>query len=53
MSRHFILFKNLNNPLKIMILQDASSDIKFEYPDMSQFVNDMQVMCNMIADGPL
>ncbi|KAH8421104.1 hypothetical protein KR009_011590 [Drosophila setifemur] len=32
---------------------EESSEFKFEYPDMNQFVNDMQVMCNMIADGPL
>lgn len=37
----------------MIIFQDESSEIKYEYPDMSQFVNDMQVMCNMIADGPL
>ncbi|XP_037726407.1 AMP deaminase 2 isoform X3 [Drosophila subpulchrella] len=45
--------KPLNGVFHIYENDDASSDIKFEYPDMSQFVNDMQVMCNMIADGPL
>lgn len=33
--------------------QECTSELDFSYPDMNQFVNDMQVMCNMIADGPL
>ncbi|XP_017063720.1 AMP deaminase 2 isoform X1 [Drosophila eugracilis] len=45
--------KPLNGVFHIYENDDDSSEIKFEYPDMSQFVNDMQVMCNMIADGPL
>ncbi|KAH8367921.1 hypothetical protein KR084_004151 [Drosophila pseudotakahashii] len=45
--------KPLNGVFHIYQNDDESSEIKFEYPDMSQFVNDMQVMCNMIADGPL
>ncbi|XP_039152931.1 AMP deaminase 2 isoform X3 [Drosophila simulans] len=45
--------KPLNGVFHIYENDDESSEIKFEYPDMSQFVNDMQVMCNMIADGPL
>ncbi|XP_039499875.1 AMP deaminase 2 isoform X3 [Drosophila santomea] len=45
--------KPLNGVFHIYENDDESSEIKYEYPDMSQFVNDMQVMCNMIADGPL
>ncbi|XP_017055487.1 AMP deaminase 2 isoform X2 [Drosophila ficusphila] len=45
--------KPLNGVFHIYENENESSEIKFEYPDMSQFVNDMQVMCNMIADGPL
>lgn len=36
-----------------LYLQECKVDLKYPYADMSQFVNDMQVMCNMIADGPL
>ncbi|KQS30354.1 AMP deaminase 2 isoform X9 [Drosophila erecta] len=45
--------KPLNGVFHVYENDDESSEIKYEYPDMSQFVNDMQVMCNMIADGPL
>ncbi|KPU74815.1 uncharacterized protein Dana_GF19072, isoform B [Drosophila ananassae] len=47
------LIKPVNGVFHIYEDQDESKELKFEYPDMSQFVNDMQVMCNMIADGPL
>ncbi|XP_034118774.1 AMP deaminase 2 isoform X2 [Drosophila nasuta] len=45
--------KPLNGVFHIYTDKEHSGELKFEYPDMNQFVNDMQVMCNMIADGPL
>ncbi|XP_017099561.1 AMP deaminase 2 isoform X1 [Drosophila bipectinata] len=47
------LIKPVNGVFHIYENGDENNELKFEYPDMSQFVNDMQVMCNMIADGPL
>ncbi|EDW82511.2 uncharacterized protein Dwil_GK25090 [Drosophila willistoni] len=47
------VIKPLNGVFHIYTDEEQTSELKFDYPDMSQFVNDMQVMCNMIADGPL
>ncbi|XP_055840719.1 AMP deaminase 2 isoform X2 [Episyrphus balteatus] len=33
--------------------EECTTPVKYEYPKLKEFVNDMQVMCNMIADGPL
>ncbi|XP_037936468.1 AMP deaminase 2 isoform X3 [Teleopsis dalmanni] len=37
------------------IYEDEVSDtsMNYNYPTLKEFVNDMQIMCNMIADGPL
>ncbi|XP_023166871.2 AMP deaminase 2 isoform X6 [Drosophila hydei] len=45
--------KPLNGVFHIYNDKECTSELDFTYPDMNQFVNDMQVMCNMIADGPL
>ncbi|XP_026849261.1 AMP deaminase 2 isoform X6 [Drosophila persimilis] len=47
------VIKPLNGVFHVYEDEEQTKDLKFVYPDMSQFVNDMQVMCNMIADGPL
>ncbi|XP_017150564.1 AMP deaminase 2 isoform X2 [Drosophila miranda] len=47
------VIKPLNGVFHVYEDEEKTKDLKFVYPDMSQFVNDMQVMCNMIADGPL
>ncbi|XP_064540746.1 AMP deaminase 2 isoform X4 [Drosophila montana] len=45
--------KPVNGVFHIYNDKECTSELQFTYPDMNQFVNDMQVMCNMIADGPL
>ncbi|KRG06931.1 AMP deaminase 2 isoform X5 [Drosophila mojavensis] len=45
--------KPVNGVFHIYNDKECTSELDFSYPDMNQFVNDMQVMCNMIADGPL
>ncbi|KAH8300827.1 hypothetical protein KR018_005569 [Drosophila ironensis] len=47
------LIKPINGVFHIFEDEASAFPLQFEYPDMNQFVNDMQVMCNMIADGPL
>ncbi|BFG00642.1 AMP deaminase 2 [Drosophila madeirensis] len=47
------VIKPLNGVFHVYEDEEQTKELKFVYPDMSQFVNDMQVMCNMIADGPL
>ncbi|KAH8300602.1 hypothetical protein KR044_004988, partial [Drosophila immigrans] len=47
------IIKPVNGVFHIYEDKECTKEIKFKYPDMNQFVNDMQVMCNMIADGPL
>ncbi|EDV95250.1 GH17839 [Drosophila grimshawi] len=47
------IIKPVNGVFHIYKDEALTSELNFTYPDMSQFVNDMQVMCNMIADGPL
>ncbi|KAH8397378.1 hypothetical protein KR222_000791, partial [Zaprionus bogoriensis] len=45
--------KPVNGVFHVYKDEEFKNDLQFPYADMSQFVNDMQVMCNMIADGPL
>ncbi|XP_034490484.1 AMP deaminase 2 isoform X5 [Drosophila innubila] len=45
--------KPVNGVFHVYTDKEHTNELKFQYPDMNQFVNDMQVMCNMIADGPL
>lgn len=33
--------------------EENQTGLHFDYPKLKDFVNDMQIMCNMIADGPL
>lgn len=35
--------------------KDVENDkpINYHYPDLNTFISDMNVLCNMIADGPL
>ncbi|XP_017851791.1 AMP deaminase 2 isoform X3 [Drosophila busckii] len=47
------VIKPVNGVFHVFVDKDCKEDLNFPYPDMNEFVNDMQVMCNMIADGPL
>ncbi|XP_030378940.1 AMP deaminase 2 isoform X3 [Scaptodrosophila lebanonensis] len=47
------IIKPKNGVFHIYKDETLKDELSFQYPDLSQFVNDMHVMCNMIADGPL
>lgn len=37
----------------LLLMQDSNEPLIQNYPKLKDFCNDMQIMCNMIADGPL
>ncbi|XP_054088343.1 AMP deaminase 2 isoform X6 [Zeugodacus cucurbitae] len=45
--------KSINGVFHVYKDKEYTQEVKCEYPNLKEFVNDMQVMCNMIVDGPL
>uniref|UniRef100_A0A034V9N6 AMP deaminase n=1 Tax=Bactrocera dorsalis TaxID=27457 RepID=A0A034V9N6_BACDO len=45
--------KSINGVFHVYKDKECTQEVKCEYPNLKEFVNDMQVMCNMIVDGPL
>ncbi|XP_012160935.1 AMP deaminase 2 isoform X4 [Ceratitis capitata] len=45
--------KSINGVFHVYKDKLCTEEVKCEYPNLKEFVNDMQVMCNMIVDGPL
>ncbi|XP_053949039.1 AMP deaminase 2 isoform X3 [Anastrepha ludens] len=45
--------KSINGVFHVYKDKECTEKVKCEYPNLKEFVNDMQVMCNMIVDGPL
>ncbi|XP_017474291.1 PREDICTED: AMP deaminase 2 isoform X3 [Rhagoletis zephyria] len=45
--------KSINGVFHVYKDKECTQVVKCEYPNLKEFVNDMQVMCNMIVDGPL
>ncbi|XP_067641734.1 AMP deaminase 2 isoform X2 [Eurosta solidaginis] len=45
--------KSINGVFNVYKDKECTNAVKCEYPNLKEFVNDMQVMCNMIVDGPL
>ncbi|XP_054730637.1 AMP deaminase 2 isoform X6 [Anastrepha obliqua] len=45
--------KSINGVFHVYKDKECTEEVKCEYPNLKEFVNDMQVMCNMIVDGPL
>lgn len=52
---HYQIFFSSLFTFKIFIqVYDSSGNLRpYEYPELASFVNDMQIMCALIADGPL
>uniref|UniRef100_A0A1B0A2Z0 AMP deaminase n=1 Tax=Glossina pallidipes TaxID=7398 RepID=A0A1B0A2Z0_GLOPL len=47
------IIKAVNGVFNIFQSEDAKEPILPNYPKLKDFCNDMQIMCTMIADGPL
>ncbi|KAL9880077.1 AMP deaminase 2 isoform X3 [Glossina fuscipes] len=47
------IIKTVNGVFNIFQSEDAKEPLLPNYPKLKDFCNDMQIMCTMIADGPL
>lgn len=46
-------FRSNNGVYEVFENKDAKEPLAYTYTKLSQFIQDMQVMCTMMADGPL
>jgi len=46
-------FRPNNGVFEVFVDKTSTEPLNYTYPKLGQFIQDMQVMCTMIADGPL
>lgn len=45
--------KSNQGVFNVFVDEECTKPLNYPYIKLDQFVQDMQIMCNMIADGPL